>query len=408
MKIAHICQSYPPMVSGQSYMVERLAKGAVGLGHEVLVISASDKSRPYKITQGGIKIVRLPSWPNPFRVGQRFSAWGSTQMRSALAEFGAEVVHLHDPANSGLAGASAARSLGIPVLLTTHALPWLINAYLPQVGSIPGLIEGTSWRYAAWFIRKRIDMVVSPSAFVAKIIHARTGARVRVVSNGAELSRFHAEPLSKKEDARLRKKYKLPPRVPIILHVGRLDHDKNVTATVRAAARAMAKSKAHLLVAGDGVEREDLEELCRELGIADRSHFPGFVDSQGDLPGLFRLAKVFVTSSEIEVQSLVMLEAIASGLPVVAVNATSISEQVEHGRSGYLVRSGDEKGMATAILKLLANTKARSFSRRARQIAEQHTLERTFYGYEKLYQELVSKRKKKRSIWERKFLRPVP
>jgi glycosyltransferase involved in cell wall biosynthesis len=162
----------------------------------------------------------------------------------------------------------------------------------------------------------------------------------------------------------------------------------------------MQKTKAHLLIAGDGVEREDLEKLCITLGIDQRAHFPGFVDSKGDLPKLFRLANVFVTASEIEVQSLVMLEAIASGLPVVAVDATSISEQVENGRSGYLVRSGDERGMATAILKLLANTKARSFSIRARQIAEQHTLERTFLGYEKLYKELVAGPKRKRPFWK--------
>jgi glycosyltransferase involved in cell wall biosynthesis len=394
MKIVHICQSYPPMVSGQSYMVERLAKGALGLGHEVMVISASDRA------QDGVHIVRLPSWTNPFRVEQRFSAWGYTQMRTALADFGAEVVHLHDPTNSGLAGASAARSLGIPVMLTTHALPWLINAYLPDVGGFPGLVENVSWDYARWFIKRRVDMVVSPSEFVAKIIRRKTGARVRVVSNGAELSRFRAEPLSQAEDARLRKKYGIPSRVPIILHVGRLDKDKNVAATIRAAARAMQKTKAHFLIAGDGVEREDLEKLCVDLRIADRTHFPGFVDSKGDLPKLFRLAKVFVTASEIEVQSLVMLEAIASGLPVVAVDATSISEQVENGRSGYLVRSGDERGMAAAIMKLLANTKARSFSIRARQIAEQHTLERTFLGYEKLYKELVARPKKKRPFWK--------
>jgi glycosyltransferase involved in cell wall biosynthesis len=385
------------MVSGQSYMVERLAKGAVGLGHQVLVLSASDRPRPYEESHDGLRIKRLPSWRNPFRVGQRFSAWGYSQMRSALRDFGADVVHLHDPVNSGLAGARAAHSLGIPVLLTTHALPWLINAYLPKVGGIPALVESISWRYATWFIRTQCDMVVSPSHFVARIIRTHTGAKVRVVSNGAELGRFQAKPLSKVEEQRLRKRYGIPLRVPIILHVGRLDKDKNVPATIRAAAGAMKKSKAHLLIVGDGVEREDLEAQCRELGIAERTHFPGYVDSQGDLPKVFRLAKVFVTASEIEVQSLVMLEAVASGLPVVAVDATSISELVENGKSGYLVRSGDEKGMGVAISKLLANTKSRSFSRRARAIAEQHTLERTFAGYETLYEELIRTQKRKTS-----------
>jgi glycosyltransferase involved in cell wall biosynthesis len=390
MKIAHICQSYPPMVSGQSYMVERLAKGAVGLGHEVMVISASDQPRPYAAKSEGVVLVRLTSWRNPFRVGQRLTAWGSGEMKAALGKFQPDIVHLHDPTNAGLAGITAARSLGIPVLLTAHAMPWLIGAYFSDFPLLARVLEAVSWRYARWFIR-RCDLVVAPSLRAARQIHEETLADVRVVSNGADLSRFKAAPLSQTEERRLRKRYGIPLRAPIILHVGRLDTDKNVHAAVRAAARAMRKSKAHLLVAGDGVEREELIELCDQLGIGDRAHFPGFVDAKGDLPKLFRMARLFITTSEMEVQSLVLLEAIASGLPVVAVDATSVSELVETGKSGYLVRSGDERAMGAAILKLLANTRARSFSRRARQIAEQHTLERTFAGYDRLYKEVLGR-----------------
>jgi glycosyltransferase involved in cell wall biosynthesis len=393
MKIVHICQSYPPMVSGQSYMVERLAKGAVGLGHQVMVISASDQARPYATKQDGVLLVRLTSWRNPFRVGQRLTAWGASEMKAALAKFQPDIVHLHDPTNAGLAGITAARSLRIPVLLTAHAMPWLISAYFSHLPLLAQLLEGVSWRYARWFIR-RCDLVVAPSLRAARQIHEQTQVDVRVVSNGADLSRFTAAPLPKAEEQRLRKRYGLPARVPVILHVGRLDTDKNVQAAIRAAARAMAKSKAHLLVAGDGVEREELVQLCEQLGIGERAHFPGFVDAKGDLPKLFRLSKLFVTASEMEVQSLVLLEAIASGLPVVAVDATSVSELVESGKSGYLVRSGDERAMGTAILKLLQNTRSRSFSKRARQIAEGHTLQRTFAGYDALYKEVVGRKQR--------------
>jgi glycosyltransferase involved in cell wall biosynthesis len=358
-----------------------------------MVISASDQARPYATKQDGVLLVRLTSWRNPFRVGQRLTAWGASEMKAALAKFQPDIVHLHDPTNAGLAGITAARSLRIPVLLTAHAMPWLISAYFSHLPLLAQLLEGVSWRYARWFIR-RCDLVVAPSLRAARQIHEQTQVDVRVVSNGADLSRFTAAPLPKAEEQRLRKRYGLPARVPVILHVGRLDTDKNVQAAIRAAARAMAKSKAHLLVAGDGVEREELVQLCEQLGIGERAHFPGFVDAKGDLPKLFRLSKLFVTASEMEVQSLVLLEAIASGLPVVAVDATSVSELVESGKSGYLVRSGDERAMGTAILKLLQNTRSRSFSKRARQIAEGHTLQRTFAGYDALYKEVVGRKQR--------------
>lgn len=398
MKIAHICQSYPPMVSGQSFMVERLARGAVGLGHEVMVISASDRKEPYRTVTNGVNLVRLTSWRNPLRVGQRLTVWGAGEMKAALQEFQADIVHLHDPTNSGLAGIAAARALRIPVLLTAHAMPWLINAYLPDMPAVARTVESISWVYARGVIR-RCDLVVAPSLRAAREIHEETKVDVRVVSNGADLSRFTAEPLPSEEEAALRQQFGLPAGVPIILHAGRLDADKNVPAVVRAAARAMRDNpQVHLLVAGDGVDRLELIELCAELGIAERSHFPGFVDAKTDLPKVFRMADLFVTASEMEVQSLVLLEAIASGLPVVAVDATSVSEMVEHGQSGYLVRSGDERGMAAAITKLLNNQSASSFSQRAREIAEQHTLERTFKGYDELYHEVIARRVERRRL----------
>lgn len=392
MKIAHICQSYPPMVSGQSFMVERLARGAVGLGHAVMVISASDRKEAYQAESHGVQLVRLTSWRNPLRVGQRLTVWGAGEMKAALQEFQADIVHLHDPTNSGLAGIAAARALRIPVLLTAHAMPWLINAYLPDMPAVARTVESISWAYARGVIR-RCDLVVAPSLRAAREIHEETKVDVRVVSNGADLSRFTAEPLPAEEEAALRQKFGLPAGAAVILHAGRLDSEKNVPAVVRAAAQAMRQNpQAHLLIAGDGVERQELIALCAELGIAERSHFPGFVDAESELPKVFRMADLFVTASEMEVQSLVLLEAIASGLPVVAVDATSVSEMVEHGKSGYLVRSGDERGMTAAIIKLLNNQSASSFSARAREIAEQHTLERTFKGYDELYREVLAKR----------------
>jgi glycosyltransferase involved in cell wall biosynthesis len=390
MKIVHICQSYPPMVSGQSYMVERLAMGAIGLGHEAMVICASDRPQPYAKTIGKLHLVRMASMRNPFRVGQRFTLWGAGAMRAAMVSFAPDVVQLHDPTNSGLAGLSAARRLGIPILFTTHAGPWVFRAYLPRrLRFLSPVFETLGWIYGRWFMRK-CNLIVAPSSKIAQLISKKTEIKPRLISNGADLSRFDRRPPSSRESARLRQHFGLPAGVPVILHVGRLDSDKNIPAVLRAAATAMRGNDAHLLVVGDGVERARLVNLCKKLGIAKRSHFPGYVDFGGDLPGVYRLASVFVTASEMEVQSLVMLEAIASGLPMVAVDATSVSELVHHSKSGYLVKSGDEERMAAYISDLLAHpAEAESFGRQARKLAEQHTLQRTFKAYEKAYRALA-------------------
>lgn len=390
MKIAHICQSYPPMVSGQSFMVERLAKGGASMGHEVMVISASDREKPYTIVKNGVRLVRLGSLPNPFRVGQRFSALGVGEIKTALEEFQADVVHLHDLTHVGLVGVAVAHSMNIPVLVTMHAMPWLVGAYFSKLKlpRVTHTLETISWAYIRQAL-ERCDLIVAPSEAAAREIRKKIRKKVSVVSNGVDLERFTNAPLSQREEMALRKKFGVPMGAPIILHAGRLDAEKNVVAVVKAVALAMKEHPAaHFVVAGDGVERRELEALSGKLGIRGRCHFLGFVDSKKDLPKLFRLARMFVTASEMEVQSLVLLETMASGLPVVAVNATSVSEMVQDGKSGLLVRSGDERGMAQAIIELLDEKKAQRFGRRARALACKHALKNTFRGYNQLYRSL--------------------
>lgn len=391
-----MCQSYPPMVSGQSFMVERLALGSAKKGHQVMVISASDRSKAYTTTRGGIRLVRLKSLPNPLRVGQRFSALGIREMKAAFEEFQPDVVHLHDLTNVGLVGVALAHSLGIPVVMTMHGMPWLVSAYLSKLKlpAVSHTLENISWAYVRQALQ-RCDVIVAPSKAAAREIRAKVRRNALVVSNGVDLERFTNTPLSRKEEVLLRKKIGLPENAPVILHAGRLDGEKNVSAVVRAVALALRENEeAHLVLAGDGVEREELEELAEELGIRNRCHFLGFIDAKKELPKLFRLARLFVTASEMEVQSLVLLEVIASGLPVVAVDATSVSEMVEHGKSGLLVRSGDERGMAQAILRLLDEKTAQTFGRRARTLAQKHALEETFAGYNTLYRKLAKTRQR--------------
>lgn len=367
------------------------------MGHEVMVISASDRPEAYTTTEKGIRVVRLKSLPNPFRVGQRFSALGIREIQEALEEFRPNAVHLHDFTNVAFVGMALAHTLDIPVLITVHGMPWLVSAYLSKLKlpQVSHTLENISWAYVRQALQ-RCNVIVAPSKAAAREIRVKARKNALVVSNGVDLKRFSNEPLSQKGEALVRKKLGLPENAPVILHVGRLDGEKNVSAVVRAVALALRENKeAHFVVAGDGVEREELEALSEKLGVDDRCHFLGFVDAKKDLPKLFRLAHMFVTASEMEVQSLVLLEVIASGLPVVAVDATSVSEMVKHGKSGFLVRSGDERGMVKAILKLLAKKDLQPFRLQARKIAKQHALEKTFTGYDSLYRKLVKMRKRK-------------
>ena len=392
MRIAYLTQSYPPMISGAALVVEKLAKSMAERGHQVLVLAASDQNYPYASYQENLTLLRLRSIHNPLRVGQRFLCYPRFKILQALNEFCPDIIHTHEPFLMSQLGLEYARASRIPILLTVHQTPWFAARYLPGITAIRCASESILWAYARRMLR-RVTSVITPSHTVSDLITRMTGIRPTTISNGISLETFHPH-LSSDNNAALRKRLHLPPQVPVILHVGRLDVDKNVERVVQAAAQAMQQTEAHLLIVGDGSQKHTLMKMCEALRIFDRVHFPGYIASQDGLPEIYRLASLFATTSEIEVQSLVLLEAIASGLPIVAVRATFIPEIVHNGVNGYLLESGDIHGLANAISTLLKSPKqGREMGKISRILAETHDVHISMNLHEQFYSDFLRQEK---------------
>jgi glycosyltransferase involved in cell wall biosynthesis len=212
-----------------------------------------------------------------------------------------------------------------------------------------------------------------------------------VINYGIELDRFNNKPNNEMVNSTLRGTYNIPPNVPILLHIGRLDVDKSVDIVVRAAAKAMSCNDAHLLIVGDGTEKNKLIQLCKDLNISERSHFPGYIVSRQSLAEVYRIATLFVTASEVETQGIVLVEAAACGLPIVAVNATCIPEIVKHGKNGYLTAPKDSDGMANYLSFLLTNPdKAVRMGRAGYSIGKKFSKQKMIHEHLDLYARLIS------------------
>ena len=390
MKIAYISQPYPPMISGGGLVTQQLAKGIASRGHEVLVLAPSERGQAYADSTGSLKVVRLRSYPNPMRVGQCFSLWPRSEIASALQTFHPVVVHLCCLLNMGVCGALCARALGIPAVLTIHQLPWFVTTYLTTLPGLRQGIEAVLWSYGRWLLR-RCQAAVAPSHTIADMVSARGNPRPQVISNGVNLRLFTPQPAFAGEREALCEAHDLAPELPVILYVGRIDKDKQVDLVIRAAARTLRSVRAQLLVVGDGRERAAVMRLSERLGIGQLSRFPGFVTAEGDLPGLYRLAAVFVAASEVEIQSSVVLEAMASSLPVITVRASSMPELVEDGMTGHLVAPHDVEAMAGRIASLLRDpSQAKAMGQAGRGKAENHSLDSSVKAHEHLYQSLAA------------------
>jgi 1,2-diacylglycerol 3-alpha-glucosyltransferase len=386
MKIAYLTQSYPPMVSGAALVVQRQAQGMANAGHEVVVLCASDKVVSYRSHSENLEVIHLRSLRNPLRVKQRFGLWLPTVVAAHLKTFQPQIVHFHDPLS--FSGLSASRSLSYPPenVLTIHQLPWFASSYFP---SLRRPLESVFWEYGKWLI-KSFDEVITPSETVADIVKIHTRRRPLVISNGIDLERFNPSPTSKGEADALRHKYQLDAALPVILYVGRIDIDKQVDLLVQAVRLTLRSVKAQLLIIGDGTALKRIIELTKELKIHHLCHFLGFISPDGDLPGLYRLGSVFCTASVIEIQSSVVLEAAATGLPVVAFKASSMPELISDGESGYLVPALDIAGMADRIATLLQNpTQRASMGLAGLQIAQRHSSANSIKAHAALFDSLT-------------------
>ena len=389
MKIAIVCQSYPPMVSGSALVIQRLAEGLVDREHSILVLSSSDHGHRYAEYFSGLEIVRLESFRNPLRIDQNFVLWSYDHIIDELQRFQPDILHTHDPLNLGVAAIRAAKKFYVPSIFTIHQLPWFITTYLPISLQVKDFLENRIWQYSQWFMRQ-CDGLITPSQKIANIVQTHTGFIPQVISNGVDLDLFSTKIEYPNEAKELCGKYDLCPDHPVILYVGRIDPDKKVDRVIHAAAKVMQEVDANLFVVGDGKQREELINLSKSLGIDQNCRFPGFISKYDDLPGIYRMAHVFVTASEIEIQSSVVMEAAASGLPVITVQASSMSEFVIDGDSGYLVHPDDVNHMAERIITLVKDhRKSRKMGQAGRVIVEAHSNQRFLEEHVGLYEAVV-------------------
>jgi len=406
MKIAYLTQSYPPMVSGASLVAERLAKEMIARRHKVLVIAASEQEHSYLTVDSNLTVLRLRSYHNPQRVGQRFLLYPRRAILRSLSKFRPDIIHCHDPLQTGILGIEYAHRANIPAILSIHQLPWFVSAYLPNIYGIHNATEAVLWMYARWILRQ-FTALITPTNTIANIIRSKIGVESQIISYGID-SRTFRPPHSTDDETSIRARLNLPLDVPIILHVGRLDADKGVERIILAAERSLHDTDAHLLIVGDGRQKPALMQLCKSKRITHRCHFTGFVSIKQGLPEIYRLANLFVTASEIETQGIVLLEAATSGLPIVAVRATCIPEIVHDGVNGYLAEPGDIDAIGQAITTLLTQPqKATNMGKASIVLANRHTIQTTLDKHEQLYFNLVAQREiqfqkvRTQEYWER-------
>ena len=385
MQILVLSHGYPPTVSGVSLVVQKVSRALVSRGHRVTVITASERGERYRDEDQGVHLLRVRSRPNPFWTEGPIPLLGRKDLEAAIDKFRPDIIHSHDPVVLSLQVLRLGEDLTIPRLLTCQWLPRFVEPYLPKGKASRRSIHALGWKYSVNLVNQFDHVIFSSLTQRDAFAEHGLSAPNTIVSNGLDTTRYH--PLEA-TDEDVATRYGLPPG-PRILFVGRLAKDKQIDVLIEAMSLVSAQREAHLLIVGRGDDRDRLEELVTDSGVAHCVRLMGFVPEE-DLPALYRASDVFAIVSACEVQSIPTLQAAATGLPIIAADAAALPELVQDGVNGFLVPPGDREALSSAILRIVGDPDlATRMGRASLTIGQTHSETRTFDAYEGLYRRIA-------------------
>lgn len=340
MKIAFFTESYGPYLSGVTVSIETLAKYLTLVGHRVWIF-APDYPTKKKVLS---KIFRLPSFPTKKYPGFRVVFPLGAGLWKKIKKISPDIIHTHSPYTLGFLAKLYARKLKIPLIYSFHTV---FTDYLHYFPFLPA-----SWarflleKYFQWFLKN--TPVIVPTDFIRKMILPLEPAFTYVIPTGIDFSLIEGAP-----GLNLREKLKLQKNTKILLYVGRLSREKNIPFLFEVTAKiAQKRQDFHLVMVASGPEEANLKKMAVELNL---NNFISFVPqvSHQEIFSYYKAADLFVLGSLSETQGIVLVEAMAAGLSVVAIEAKGVSDIIKTG-TGFLVAE-DPKLFADKVLELLAD-----------------------------------------------------
>lgn len=350
MKVLMISDVYFPRVNGVSTSIQTFRRELAGLGHQVDLIAPQ-----YPGAQASGGVMRMPSRYVPFDPEDRMMR--PRELRNAIPRLRAEkydLVHIQTPFVAHYRGIEIAAALGVPRIETYHTFfeEYLFH-YVPLLPK--GFLRGLSRRFSRTQCNRMNALVVPSRAMRDKLAEYGVTVPMHVIPTGIPATGF-----SGGDRVTFRKNHGIPAGRPMLLFVGRVAFEKNIDFLLRALQQSVAQIPDLLLViAGEGPALSPLKKLSAKLGLQENVLFVGYLDRDGALPDCYRAADAFVFASRTETQGLVLLEAMALGVPVIS-TAVMGTHDIVGPRRGALVPQDNEQDFAGHIVALMRDADLRA------------------------------------------------
>ncbi|HZF25189.1 MAG TPA: glycosyltransferase [Steroidobacteraceae bacterium] len=345
MRILMISDVYFPRINGVSTSIQTFRRDLQRLGHEVTLIAPL---YPQSAADDGT--LRVRSHQVPRDPEDRMMRRGD--IRKLLPQLRTrqfELVHIQTPFIAHYAGLELARALDVPVVESYHTyFEEYLYHYVPL---LPRRLMRFLARRFTCSQGNQVDHLIAPSrAMRDALLQYQVRTPITIIPTGLEADRFEAG-----DGAGFRARFGIDVERPVVVHVGRIAHEKNIDFLLRMMVLLRAQvPDALLLVAGEGPALAHCRRLAADLGLQDHTLFVGYLDRQHELLDCYRAGDAFVFASRTETQGLVLLEAMAQGVPVISTMHMGTIDILDV-RRGCVVVEESEPAFASAAAQLLRN-----------------------------------------------------
>lgn len=337
MNILMMTNTYTPIVGGVERSISTFTENLRNKGHKVLIVAPEFEDMPQK-EEG---VVRVPAIQNfngtDFSVNLPVPGILSKIMQS----FNPDIVHSHHPFLMGDPALRLARQYEIPLIFTYHTMFEQYLHYLPvQNEKIKRFVVELSCGYA-----NLVDTVIVPTKSIFDVLKNRNvKTPIEIIPTSIDINAF-----SNGNSRSFRKEHSIPDEAYVIGHVGRLEAEKNLSFLARSVSDFIKNNEnSHCLIVGEGSLKDKIKDIFQKSDVAQRLHFTGILKDQ-DLIDSYHAMDVFAFSSHSETQGVVLIESLAAGTPVIAIDAPGARDVVCDSTNGRLVQENDESQFIDAL-----------------------------------------------------------
>ncbi len=391
MNIAFFSECYRPTSNGVVVSIDTFARQLRQFGHFVHLYAP--QYRGYHDTVSGIsripsiRLPLVPEYPVPIPIGFRIA--------QHFGEKRFDIVHTQSAFTLSHLGASLASRFNLPLISTFHTmlLEYLHYIYVPPWLSRPFVVNIVRRHF------NQCDLVIVPATSIASVLRGLgVETEIQPLPTGIDVNFMRGG-----DGDRIRSELGIPRSSRMLLYVGRLAREKNVDFLLEAVAETMqAHQDTTFVLVGTGPLKPRCERWGVEHGLASRVHLVGSIPSQ-EVRDYYMAADVFVFASKTETQGLVVGEAMACGLPVVAVRAGGVTEFINSGEDGFLVDENQASFVRTVNALLTSADLHRALSAAAPKKAEQFSAESSTRRLEGFYRVLIESKKSSRTPPHERF-----